>query len=143
MMTRERRSSYKIKLLNIDFYDYFIICLFLFYDRFYRSFDFYDFPPSLGRFSFFSVQLLQLFSYACLVFADFKPNLLNTFQRIFFLLTLSTCDNFYRNFFSRFTFFLGKIFFRDFSLAFLRAQICVVEGKMVKILANFRLCKFN
>lgn len=29
------------ELLNIEFYDYFIICLFLFYDRFYRSLAFY------------------------------------------------------------------------------------------------------
>lgn len=34
-----QRSTW-IELLNIEFYDYFIICLFLFYDRFYRSFAF-------------------------------------------------------------------------------------------------------
>lgn len=40
------RSTEKHMRMNIEFYDYFIICLFLFYDRFYRSFGFYDSVPA-------------------------------------------------------------------------------------------------
>lgn len=62
LLSLHREESTWMKLLNIEFYDNFIICLFLFYDRFYRSFGFYDSLPAVLAFFFLSFSSMMWFS---------------------------------------------------------------------------------